>query len=246
MRVGSLSRPMVRERARTEYLDRPDLPRAELAESLADIARLSRLGATGALLRAVEPFVERWRRDRLARPFRVLDLGTGGADIPVALARWAADHGHRVSVLALDLQSEVLACATAAARRWPEVRLVQADAVRPPVRSGTVDVALCSLTLHHLAEDAVVALLRVMATVARLGFVVSDLRRSRPAYAMTWLATRLLSRNRFTRHDGPLSVRRAYTLAELARLSAAAGLPSLRWRRAAFVRALGVYGNGAG
>ena len=39
-----------------------------------------------------------------------------------------------------------------------------------------------------------------------------------------WLTLHLLTRNRFTLHDGPLSVRRAYTLAEVRALLAEAGL----------------------
>ncbi len=246
MLLSPMPRPMPREVTRTEYLDHPDVSRAELAETLADIARLNRIGPTQALLADVAPFFDRFARGGDGRPLRVLDLGTGGADIPVALVRWARARGRRVSILALDVQHDVLACAAGEARALPEVRLVAGDALRPPIRRGGVDLALCSLTLHHLPEDAVVALLRLMADVARLGFVVSDLRRSRAAYVAAWLATRLISRNRMTRHDGPLSVRRAYTPEELARLSAAAGLPAVRWRRAAFVRVLGVYARHAG
>ena len=44
-----------------------------------------------------------------------------------------------------------------------------------------------------------------------------------------------------TRHDGPLSVRRAYTPAELARLAGRAGLPDIRWHRAPAFRQVGVW-----
>jgi hypothetical protein len=57
-------------------------------------------------------------------------------------------------------------------------------------------------------------LLCEMARVARIGVIVTDLRRSHAAY---WGA-RLLAlgiTNRLTRHDGPLSVLRAYTPAEV-------------------------------
>jgi hypothetical protein len=42
--------------------------------------------------------------------------------------------------------------------------------------------------------------------------------------ALVWLATRVFTRHRFARHDGPLSVRRAYSPGELRSLAAAAGL----------------------
>ncbi len=230
--------PLPREVARVELLDEPGVAPGELAENLGDIARLNRLGPTRALLARLEPFLA---SHPAPAPLRILDLGTGAADIPVAVARWARARGRRVSVAALDLRADVLACARLRARELPEVRLVAGDALHPPVRPGGVDLVLCSLTLHHLPEAAVVRLLALMADLGRLGFVVSDLNRSRAAYAAVWLATRLISRNRLTRHDGPLSVRRAYTRAELQRLAAVAGVPDIRWHRAPGFRLVGVY-----
>jgi hypothetical protein len=237
--------PLPREVDRLELLDRPGAPSAELAESLADIGRLNRMGPTRTLLAHLGPFLDRFQGEARGRPFRVLDLGTGGADIPVAVVHWARARGVRVSVLGMDVQPEVLACVAPTARVLPEIRLLAGDATRPPIRPGGVDVVLCSLTLHHLPEDGVVALLRLMAEMGRLGFVVSDLRRSRLAWLAAWVATHLISRNRITRHDGPLSVRRAYTPGELARLSARAGLPGVEWIPAPFFRVLGVYGGSA-
>jgi 2-polyprenyl-3-methyl-5-hydroxy-6-metoxy-1,4-benzoquinol methylase len=121
------------------------------------------------------------------------------------------------------------------------VRLVAGNALEAPVRPGSVDVALCSLMLHHLPEGAVVDLLRRLAEMARLGFVVSDFRREWLAWAAVWVVTHAISSNRMTRHDGPLSVRRAYTPAELARLAAEAGFPDIRWHRAPSFRQIGVW-----
>lgn len=237
--------PWPREVHKTELLDQPGTPLEELAESLRVIARLNRMGALSGLLASVAPFLgSAARRDgpgATARPLRILDLGTGAADIPAAVARLARARGRAVRVIGVDLRPDVLACAAPVARELPEVRLVAADALRLPVRTGGVDLALCSLTLHHLPPDAVVALLRAMSEVTRLGFVVSDLRRSRLAWAIVWGATHLISRNRLVRHDGPLSVRRAYTRGELASLAARAGLHRIRWRRGAFFRLIGVY-----
>lgn len=234
-------RPLVREATRQELLDQPGVAPVELSGCLQVIARLNRLGALQTVLRLVDPFLARHRGPE---PFRVLDLGTGLADIPAALVRRARRRGQAVRVVGLDLRPEVLACAGAAladAGDAAEVRLVAGDALRPPIRPGGVDLAICSLMLHHLPEPAVIETLRLLATIARRGFVISDLRRSRAAYAVTWLLTRLISRNRLARHDGPLSVLRAYTVPELERLSTAAGLRGVRWRDAIALRLVGVY-----
>jgi hypothetical protein len=70
-----------------------------------------------------------------------------------------------------------------------------------------------------------------MDRVARVAVIVNDLTRSRLGYALVWLSTRVLGCGPMARHDGPLSVRRAYTPDELRALGARAGLAGARVRR---------------
>jgi len=80
-----------------------------------------------------------------------------------------------------------------------------------------------------------------MRRVARRGVVVNDLRRGRVAFALSAVTVLALSRGRYTRHDGVLSARRAYTLAELDDIAANAGLRPV-WRSAPFLpRVVTVY-----
>ena len=230
--------PLPREVSRSELMDRLDASPAELGRSLTDIARLNRIGATQTIQRHVAPFLA---RQRAGETLRILDVGTGAADIPLALARWARRRGHRVRIVALEVHPTILRYAARAVDGTPEVHLVAGNALEAPIRPGSVDVAICSLVLHHLPEEAVVGLFRRLADLARLGFVVSDFRRGRLAWAAVWLATHAVSRNRMTRHDGPLSVRRAYTPAELALLATRAELPDIRWHRAPAFRQIGVW-----
>jgi ubiquinone/menaquinone biosynthesis C-methylase UbiE len=118
------------------------------------------------------------------------------------------------------------------ARRYvagcPEITLLQGDALSLPVKPESVDVVMSALTLHHLEPEPAIRFLGELDTAAGTGWLVNDLLRGRLAYAMVWLVTRLFTRNRMARHDGPLSVRRAYTLAETARLCEKAGLFDVR------------------
>ena len=67
-------------------------------------------------------------------------------------------------------------------------------------------------------------LLRELHRVSRRGVVVNDLRRGWFPYAATLLTVRAFGRSSVTQHDGPLSVRRSYTLRELDALASEAGL----------------------
>jgi SAM-dependent methyltransferase len=233
--------PLPREVARGELMDELAAPVTDLSRSLSDIARLNRIGGTRTIQRHVAPFLARLRP---GETLRILDIGTGAADIPVALAEWARRRGGHVRIIGLEMHPTIWRHAARAVEDIPEVRIVGADALQLPIRPGSVDVALCSLVLHHLPEEAVVALLRQLAALVRLGFVISDFRRGRLAWAAVWLVTRATACGRMARHDGPLSVRRAYTRAELTRLATRAGLPDLRWQRAPAFRQVGVWTRG--
>jgi hypothetical protein len=63
-----------------------------------------------------------------------------------------------------------------------------------------------------------------MARTSSLGVIVNDLDRRRLGWIGAWAMTRLLTRNRYTRHDAPLSVRRAYRPTEVAQMAGQAGL----------------------
>ena len=82
--------------------------------------------------------------------------------------------------------------------------------------------------------DEAVTLLREMGRVARLGVVVNDLDRSRLGWVGAWLIGHLLTGNRYTRHDAPLSVERAYRPDEMAGMLREAGLRPVRVLRGAF------------
>lgn len=129
----------------------------------------------------------------------------------------------------MDLSPEVLM--EAGADRDGTVKLMQADARQLPFADEQFDVVSLFLALHHFDPTEAAQVLREMWRVASVGIVVTDLSRSVPAYLGVWLLTRTMARNRLTKHDGPLSVLRAYTVAEVRELARQAGLPVALVRR---------------
>jgi hypothetical protein len=70
--------------------------------------------------------------------------------------------------------------------------------------------------------------------VSAIGYIILDLRRSWVAWLLISLLARTFSQNRLTRHDGPMSVLRSYTDAELGALADRAGLAGHRIVRQPF------------
>ena len=212
-----------------ELLDEPGLDDAELAASLGHVAAVNRwLGGARALRRAFRPLL----RDAL----RVLDVGTGSGDLPIALARYARAHDCAITITAAELHPQTRALAERRCAPFPEIRVRAADALALPWPEDSFDVAIFSLVLHHLEDDAARVALREAARVAPV-VIINELHRTRANYAgARLLGATLWRRNRITRHDGPLSVLRAYRPAELAALVASAGLRVREVRRRWFYR----------
>jgi ubiquinone/menaquinone biosynthesis C-methylase UbiE len=165
------------------------------------------------------------------RPLVVLDVGGGAAGLAVRAVGQARRNARQLRVVVLERDAATLALARRACAAFPEILLVRADATALPIRSGAADVVTCTLTLHHLEPDEATVSLSEMARATRLGVIVNDLLRTRFACGLVWLGTRVLGCHPISRHDGPLSVRRAYSPAELAALAARAGLGPLAIRR---------------
>jgi SAM-dependent methyltransferase len=169
---------------------------------------------------------------RLEGPLRVLDLATGAGDLPCGLMRRAQREQRAWQVDGADISPTSVEHARRRAARQARgkgPRFMVLDALRDPLPTD-YDVLTCSLFLHHLSVDDAVALLSRMRAAAKRAVIVQDLLRSRAALNLTWLVTRLSSRNRLILNDGPLSVAAAFTLDEVAQLAQRAGLVAARIR----------------
>jgi ubiquinone/menaquinone biosynthesis C-methylase UbiE len=211
-----------------ELMDQPDQQRGDLAVALHDLRGVNRwLGGWRVLRRCMRTLLRRLPPGT----YRVLDIGTGSGDLPLRLARWARTRGVRLHILATDAHPGTLELAREHTADDADVEVGWADARALPFPDDGFDFVICSTTLHHFEGEETLRVLREMDRVARYGVVVNDLSRSLPA----WLGARLLAatvwrRSRLTRHDGPLSVRKAFTPAELRRLAREAGLEGARVR----------------
>ena len=221
-----------------ELLDLPpeNYSQAELAGSLADIRKVNRfLGDNHAILKFFSALISGISASA-DRPVRVLDVATGSADIPVAIVKWARKRGIKVAVTAVDVNPEVVREAADFTKTYPEITVAAADGFSLPFEERSFDIVLCAKTLHHFSEEETVRWLKELYRVATAGYIIMDIRRSWVAWTLITILTRLFSRNRLTRYDGPLSVLRSYTVAELKALAGEAGLTGCRVVRAPFWR----------
>ena len=219
-----------------ELMDDPDCATPELERTYRDF-------------RAVNRLVSGWRRAyrQIIRPHlmrrsvtSLLDIGSGGGDVPLALARWAERDGFALDVTAIDPDGRAHRYATRAhgnergnstqRNEDPATQRHGQDRTSVEFRCASsadlvaegrrFDIVVSNHVLHHLDRAEFAEVLSDSRRLARSLVLHNDIERSPVAYSGYWLATLPLSlrpsaRRSFIREDGLRSIRRSYTKVEL-------------------------------
>jgi 2-polyprenyl-3-methyl-5-hydroxy-6-metoxy-1,4-benzoquinol methylase len=187
---------------RDEQMDDPGLDPETYARVLEDLARVN------AWTLAARPTLGFLARAAGHMPaFRLLDVGFGHGDMLRAIARWAKRRDIAVDLIGVDLNPGSAAVARAATPiHWPiEYRTGDYKDV-----AGPIDFVVSSLVAHHMSDDELDAFIRFMEKRATRGWLINDLHRHPIAYHGFPLLARLIGAHPIVRHDGQVSIGRAF------------------------------------
>jgi 2-polyprenyl-3-methyl-5-hydroxy-6-metoxy-1,4-benzoquinol methylase len=225
---SGLPESLARRQRVPEVMDQPELDASAHSAALRGLGRINRLSLSASI---IWPSIADLAKHLRGRSIRMLDLASGGGDVPINLAKRARRASLNLAIEGCDVSPVAVAfAARGASRAGVSVRFFRLDALNDSLPEG-FDVVTCSLFLHHLSEVDAVSLLRKMADAAGSMILVNDLLRSRTGYWLAWTGCRLLSRSSVVRHDGPASVQSAFSLTEARQLAERAGLINPRVER---------------
>lgn len=218
--------PDLRQRSREpELMDGSAVSQAEYSACMKDLAAVNTLTLAR---RPTLDFVRRARRARPGQVLTVLDVGYGAGD----MLRAIAGLGGGLRLVGIDLNPRSEAVARELTPPGLAIDYVTGDVFAWP-EDRPVDIVVSSLVTHHMEDAEIVRFLRWMEDRARLGWLVNDLHRNAFSYHGFRLLAAAMRWHPFVRHDGPLSIARAFRRGELAQLLAQAGLAGVaqvRWR----------------
>jgi len=226
-------------------MDRPGNTMADLAGALDDIRLVNRfLRGSKILVAALRPLLSALPE---GETLHVLDVGTGGADLPLDLVSFARRLGRGIRIVAVDRDPVTIEYARARTAGTPEIEVRRAGAFALPSPPGSFDVVTASMFLHHFDHDDAVRLLSGFRRIARRSVLVNDLRRHRVPWAFIGLAARVTGRHPMFVHDATLSVLRGFTADELMAAAREAGAASATVdRRLPYRLVLTMPGGGGG
>ena len=159
----------------------------------------------------------------------VLDVACGHGDMLRRIRAWGERRGLSLTLTGVDLEARTASIAAAATP--PEMRIAyRTSDVFAYVPDPPADVIVSSLFTHHLPDSRVVAFLRWMEAQAAVGWLVNDLHRHPVAYHGFRALSTAARWHRFVRHDGPVSIARAFVPADWRRHLADAGIDAqVQW-----------------
>ncbi len=207
-----------------EWMDGDDVSQAEFTATMRDLASVNTLTLAR---RPTLAFVDAALRALPGRELMILDVGFGAGDMLRAVARLCRRRGRAVRLVGIDLNPRSEPAARAATPDDLPITYVTGDAYVWAL-GQTIDLVVSSLVTHHMTDDEIVGFLRWMEATARLGWLVNDLHRHRLAYHGFRALAATMRWHRFVRHDGPLSVARAFDRGDWERRLAQADVAEAR------------------
>ncbi len=199
-----------------EIMDDPSLDSEQHHHALHALARIHIVSRTASQIAHSISTLIRSSSSSHAEPLRVLDIACGGGDLTAAVANILGKTlSQPIEFIGLDMSDRAIDWARsrhATSTGLTPVSFHSCDVLQDRLPACTV--SFHSLFLHHLNEKEAVTQIQSMAAASSIGFVFSDLLRTRLGLFLAYVGTTVLTSSSVARIDGPLSVKAARTLKE--------------------------------
>lgn len=203
-----------RRSSKEELLDAPDIPKQLLFRNLRELDLVNRtLGGYSVSIKGISQLLS----DH-SKTYTIVDLGCGGGDILLFIAKWARKNKFKVQLIGVDRNANAIEYLNQQYRSYPEITGMVCDYKHFLRTNPQVDIVHCSLFCHHLIDEELVELFTYLHQNVRTGFVINDLHRHWFAYYSILFLTRLLNGSALVKNDAPLSVLRGFKKRELRQL----------------------------
>jgi len=189
------------------------------------------LGGKATLISAFNTIYQKYPDTFKNKKTVIGDLGCGGGDLLSDIHHWAKHKKLNVDLIGIDANPSTVKRAIKNSDGLNGIRFKTANVLSDDLNAMRFDVVCLNSFCHHLSDADLVALLQRLYYQTSMAIVINDLRRHWLAYlSIKWLA-QLLNFSYLSKHDGPMSVLRAFQKHELVDLLKAAKLDHYQIRR---------------
>lgn len=148
------------------------------------------------------------------KSYTLLDIGFGGGDVSVNLAKWAQKDGIDLRVTAIDTDRRAVDFVQ---RHYPDSPVTWRHTSSSDLVADhqTFDFVISNHLLHHLDNNQVKFMTEEVKSLARRKVIFNDIERSDIGYVLFNLFSRPVFWNSYITEDGLTSIKRSFTFGEL-------------------------------
>ena len=213
-----------------EILDEFDLQGEELQTTLDEIASINQyLGGNKGVIKGIISQLDPAKRESR---IRILDLGCGNGDMLRAISDFGNKQAYNFELIGVDANGYAIDYARKLSATYNNISFKKIDVFSADFDSLTYDIAICTLTMHHFKEDAIISIMKKLQAGSTNTVIINDLHRSIIAYRLFQLVCWVFRFNEISRNDGLISILRGFKKADLVRFSSKLGLSnySIKWK----------------
>lgn len=196
-----------------EIMDDFSLEGNLLLDALDKIATINRwLGGNKLTLKGVEQLIQNTPKET---PICIIDLGCGNGDMLRSLAEYGLANQRNFRLIGIDANPFTVNYAKESSKNYPNIEYLSEDIFEFDFQDYPIDIALCTLTLHHFKNEQIIQIMQTLNRNANIGIVVNDLHRNKIAYRLFQLICFLFQLNPMSKEDGLTSILRGFKKEEL-------------------------------
>ena len=189
-------------------------------------------GSKKLLINALNEIYKKYSSDFKNKRIVIGDLGCGSGDLLMAINHWAKAKKVNVELIGFDANPYMIQYANKKYGSHSNIKYQVIDIFSHEFKEMQFDIITISSLCHHFSEKHLITLYKQLIMQARLAIIINDLHRHWISYYTIKYLSKFLKFSYLAKHDGSLSVWRAFRKQELVRLLNSAKITSykIRWR----------------
>lgn len=173
-----------------------------------------------------------------AKPLRIIDLGCGGGDLALAIAKSMRQHNISCRITGIDGNAQSLLYAQKKSRGFGEIDFLLEDILDEKFSIEPCDILISSHFIYHLSDKALVQFLNKKMSAVSTAVIFSELKRNRLAMLLFKYGRFFLPISKLAKADGILAIKRSFTEKEWLAILRQAGIGTYRLQSVPLFRVL--------
>ncbi len=217
-----------------EKLDDCNLHGEPLHKALQSLEWVNRwFGNHRSVIRAVH---ERYKKEE--RPLCIIDLGCGGGDLALAVAKSLRKNNIEFIITGIDGNANTIAYAQKKCAAFPEINFIQANILEKQFSIQPCDILISRHFIYHFPADALIDFLKNKVSAISSVIIFSELKRNRFAMCLFKFSSFLMPISKLAKEDGLLAIKRSFSKKEWLTILQQAGIDTYRLQSVPFFRIL--------